>query len=144
MKTERLELAGTVDSLGPAAAFVERLAEEAGLSTKGAYGLQLAVDELVTNVVTHAYAEQGRTGPVILEAELDDASLRVAIEDTGEPYDPTGQPPPDDLDKPLEERKIGGLGIFLVLKSVDWVSYERRGDRNRVVLEMKRQVDRDG
>ncbi|MFQ3671713.1 MAG: anti-sigma regulatory factor, partial [Verrucomicrobiia bacterium] len=44
----------------------------------------------------------------------------------------------------LEERKIGGLGIYLVLKSVDRVSYERRGDRNRVTLEMKRPVDRDG
>lgn len=138
MMTERIELEGTVDALGPAAAFVERWAEEAGLGPKAAYGLQLAVDELVTNVVTHAYAERGRTGPVILEAEIEPAQLRIVLEDTGEPYDPTRQAPPSDLDKPLEERNIGGLGIFLVRKSVDRLVYERRGDRNRITLEVNR------
>lgn len=143
-RTERLELAGTSDALGPATAFVERWSELAGLSPKGIYGLQLAVDELVTNIVTHAYAERGRTGPVVLEAELEPGCLRLIVEDTGDPYDPTAQPPPDDLDKPVEERKIGGLGIYLVLKSVDRVRYERRGSWNRVTLEMNTGGNHDG
>ncbi|MFQ3671358.1 MAG: ATP-binding protein, partial [Verrucomicrobiia bacterium] len=99
MKAERIVLDGTVEALQPAAAFVERWVEEAGLPGKASYGLQLAVDELVTNIVTHAYAERGRTGQVIMESELDPTHLRVVIEDSGEAYDPTAQPPPDDLHK---------------------------------------------
>jgi anti-sigma regulatory factor (Ser/Thr protein kinase) len=138
METRHLRLPGTVEALGPAAELVEQLCEEAGLAPKSAYGLQLSVDELVTNIVTHAYAERGLTGEIEIMGSLTDKEVRLTLKDTGEPYDPTRQAPPDDLDKPLEERKIGGLGIFLVLKSVDQVLYAREGDANVVTLVVQR------
>ena len=134
----QISFPGQIESLTPIATFLEELSEEAGLEMKASYGMQLAVDELVTNIITHAYEECGRSGEVLFEVELTESELTLVIEDSGDFYDPTQKPPPDDLDKPLEERQIGGLGIYLALRSVDQFRYERKGDRNRNIIMMRR------
>lgn len=136
MKT--LVLPGTLDALEPIGDFVRNAALEAGFDATTAGRLHLAVDEMATNSVTHAYQEQGREGPICLEAETDERELRVHLEDTGPAYDPTTRVEPADLDRPLEERGIGGLGIFLARRSVDALLYERRGDRNRLTFVLHR------
>jgi serine/threonine-protein kinase RsbW len=143
MSTRTLILPGTLEALTASMELVEQASEEAGLSTKAAYGLQLAVDELVTNVVTHAYEEKGITGQVGLHLEITPETLTLAIEDTGELYDPRTRVTPD-LDKPLEERQVGGLGIFLAMKSVDEFRYERDGNKNRNILIVRRNADKTG
>ena len=102
------------------------------------YRLRLAVIELVTNSITHGYCEAGLCGTVELRAEIDDRELTLVIEDTAIPYDPTQTPAPDDLDAPVDERKIGGLGVYLALQDVDSFRYEHVGGRNRCTVGMKR------
>lgn len=138
MSPKTLELPGTLDALEPLAGFVHAAAAEAGFEKPAAYRLHLAVDEVATNTITHAYAERGVQGRLYLVAEIDPAALRIHLEDTGEPYDPTQQAAPADLDRPLEERGLGGLGIFLARRNVDAFLYERRGDRNRVTFVLNR------
>jgi anti-sigma regulatory factor (Ser/Thr protein kinase) len=133
-----LTLPGRLESLDQVAEFVQAAAHEAHLDTKAAYRLQLAVDEVATNVVTHAYQEKGLEGQLYLTAEIDEHALRIHIEDTGQPYDPTTRPDPTNLDQPLEDREIGGLGLFLARRSVDELRYERRGDRNRITCLIRR------
>ena len=129
-----LTLPGRLESLDQVAEFVQAAAQEAKLPAPAAYRLQLAVDEVATNVVTHAYGEKGIEGEIHLRCECDAATLTIHVEDTGEPYDPTTRPEPTNLDRPLEEREIGGLGLFLARRSVDELRYERRGDRNRMTF----------
>ncbi len=133
-----LTLPGTLDALAPLGDFVKAAAAAAGLDPKAAYRLRLAVVELVTNSVTHGYAESGTTGPVRLTADVTPDALVVTVEDDAPPFDPSAAPPPDDLDRPLEERDIGGLGVYLVLQEVDEYRYERAGRANRSVLRMRR------
>src|SRR5690606_7309671 len=95
------------------------------------YRLSLAVDEIATNIVLHGYQSAGQTGDLTIWAESTDDRLIICLEDTGEPFDPREAPEPDDLDLPLEERKDGGLGIFLALWGVDGFVYEQFPDRNR-------------
>jgi len=135
-----LILPGTLDSLEQVADFIHAEAAAAGFDKKAAYRMHLAVDEVATNVVTHAYEEKGVEGNLYLFSEHDASGLTIHLEDTGEPYDPTQRGDPDDLNKPLEERGIGGLGIFLARKNVDTLRYERRGDRNRMSFFMKSAV----
>ena len=80
------------------------------------------------------------SGLLYLSADIDDSSLTLAIEDTGITFDPRQKMPlqAEDLCQMLEEREIGGLGIHLVLESVDEFHYEQIGDRNRNVLVMHR------
>jgi len=137
---ERLTVPGTLDSLEPIGKFVLAAAQEAGLDRKAAYRLRLAVDELATNTIIHGYQEVGLDGDVDLWMDLDDTCLTIGMEDKGMPYDPTKTPSPDDMDEPLEDRRIGGLGIYLAKMGVDDLRYERVGNRNRSIFQVNRPV----
>jgi anti-sigma regulatory factor (Ser/Thr protein kinase) len=128
----------TLDALADITALVLQAADEAGLSRQARYRLRLAVDELATNIVTHGYAGATVPGTIDVSVALDEKTLTVTLEDTGVPFDPRQVPPPDDLHVPLEQREVGGLGVFLALQGVDSFSYERIGDRNRNVLVVNR------
>ena len=136
MLMESLNVPGKLDSLGAIAEYIMATAKAAGLDKKAAYNLRLAVDEIATNIIIHGYEEAGCEGDVDVHASIDQESLTIFLEDTGECYDPTQKPPQDDLDLPLEEREIGGLGIYLAMQGVDNFVYERVGDRNRNIFTM--------
>lgn len=94
--------------------------------------LQVALDELLTNILGHGFA--GRDGwDVTVEAELVAGRVHVTVTDNGGPFNPLDLDAPDTTLTP-EERRIGGLGIHLVREMMDEVSYRRRADRNVVVL----------
>jgi serine/threonine-protein kinase RsbW len=133
-----LTVPGTLDSLSLIRDFVKSAAAEAGTDRKRAYRLQLAVDEIATNIVTHGYAETGSAGNLELRSWLTDETLVVSIEDTAMPYNPLEQAVPLALDAPLEERPTGGLGVYLAIRNVDSFLYERDGNRNRNIFIINR------
>jgi anti-sigma regulatory factor (Ser/Thr protein kinase) len=142
MRTIPLTVPATLDSLAPIATYVLAAADEAGLDRRARYRLRLSVDELASNIIMHGCAEATDAGvepaPIELRAEIDDKTLTVTIEDSGAPFDPSDVPPPDDLHLPAEQRKIGGLGVYLALQGVDHFSYDRIGARNRTTLVVNR------
>ncbi len=113
-------------------------AAEAGLDKQAAYRLALAVDEIATNIVVHGYDEAGREGVINAWADIDEQALRISLEDTGVTYDPRQASLPGDLDVPLEQRTIGGLGLYLAVDGCDELLYERVDDRNRTTFIVKR------
>ena len=137
---DALTLPATLDSLDAIGQYVKDAAETAGLDGKAAYNLRLAVDEIATNIVLYAYRDSGVGGDVTIRGELSDELLTITLEDTGTSFDPRERKAPDadDLSTPLEDRPIGGLGIFLVLRGVDEFSYERVDDRNRNIFVARR------
>ena len=97
--------------------------------------LQVAVDEIVSNLVNHAAA--GATTPAFdVSFVRTDDEVEITIADDGPPFDPLARPDPDTT-LPLESRKPGGLGILLVKSLMDDVSYERTG---RNVLTMRKRI----
>lgn len=135
---EPLRLPGTLDSLSSIGAYVLAAAAEAGLEKKAAYRLRLAVDEIATNSIVHGYEEAGIEGMLEVQADIDEHDLTIFLEDTAGAYDPRQTMLPQDLDQPLEERQIGGLGVYLTVQGVDTFLYERVGDRNRNIFVMNR------
>jgi anti-sigma regulatory factor (Ser/Thr protein kinase) len=125
----------TLDSLGPIADYVMAAAAAAGLDRRASYRLRLAVDEIATNIIVHGYANAGRQGVLGLRADIDDRALTIAIDDTGVTYDPRQAPIPD-INLPIEQRPVGGLGVYLAMRSVDEFFYEQLGDRNRTIFKM--------
>jgi anti-sigma regulatory factor (Ser/Thr protein kinase) len=94
--------------------------------------VNLALEEIVTNVIVHGY--QGERGHQISVAiELGPKALVVQVEDSAPPFNPLCAPDPD-LRSPLPLRKTGGLGIYLARQFLSSMEYERVGDRNRTVL----------
>lgn len=137
---ETRTVAGTLESLSALRDFVREAAEQAGLDNKATYRLVLAVDEVATNIITHGYQEAGLEGEVTIAAHLDDEHLTIVLEDSGQPFDPRGRDDPDDLDVPLEDRAIGGLGIYLTVQGVDHFDYEWVKGHNRNIFVMQRDV----
>ncbi len=133
---ENLTVSGTLDSLGEIAKYVMQAAQTAGLDKKTTYKLRLAVDEVATNIITHGYEEAGLKGELDLSADIKESNLTISIEDTGARYDPyaTATIEEEDLTKPLEERAMGGLGIYLAIQGVDKYLYERVENRNRNIF----------
>jgi serine/threonine-protein kinase RsbW len=125
----------TLDSLGAVAEFVMAAAAAAGLDKRVSYRLRLAVDEIATNIIVHGYVEAGLQGALELCADIDDRTLTLSIEDTGVAFDPRQAAVPE-TDLPLEQRPIGGLGVYLAMRGVDEFLYERIGDRNRTIFKM--------
>ena len=136
---EPLTVSGTLDSLGAIAQYVISAATSTGLDKKATYKLRLAIDEIATNIVTYGYEEAGIVGDIFIQAKLEDDALTIFVEDTGSLYDSTQRNTPDDLDKPLEQRKIGGLGVYLAIQGVDKFIYERIANRNRNIFVVNRQ-----
>lgn len=96
--------------------------------------LELAVEEIFVNIALHAYPPTG--GEVAINCGVEESMMKVTITftDGGVPFDPLQTSDPD-LTIPLDERPIGGLGIFLVKKNVDGISYRRREGKNILTIE---------
>jgi anti-sigma regulatory factor (Ser/Thr protein kinase) len=107
--------------------------------------MSVALDELLANAVSHGLAGR-EAGEVTVEAGVDEERVTLTLTDDGPPFDPFAQEAPDTT-LPVEDRPIGGLGLHLVPRLVDEVSYERRDDCNVVVLVKKLgggQAEKDG
>ena len=125
----------TVEMVQEVVSHVTAAAEHCGLDASRLPHIELAVEEAAVNVSHYAYG--GSTGELVVRTSCQDDELRIELEDSGAPFDPLAAPPPD-LEAPLEERRIGGLGIFLVRKVCDEVLYRREGDRNILTLVLRR------
>ena len=123
-----LTLHNNVQEASLLAPFIETIATENGLDHSLTMELTLAVEEAVVNVMEYAYP-QGETGEVTIEVSVADGLLDINIIDSGAPFDPTQKSDPD-TSLPVEERSIGGLGIFLVRQVMDTVSYRRDDGKN--------------
>jgi serine/threonine-protein kinase RsbW len=105
------------------------------LPGKALMDLQLALEELLTNISSYGYTGP-EEHPIRIRANLLGAELHIEVEDEGIPFNPLAHPPPD-LTLPLAERPIGGLGIHMIRKSVDQLDYRREGQKNILVLVKK-------
>ena len=101
--------------------FVEMAATGLGFEPEVIPNVQLAVDEVATNVMLHGYHGQG--GPLEIELERLEHDLIVHLRDEAAPFDPTTVPTPD-LTLPLAKRPIGGLGVHLVRRTMDEIRHQ--------------------
>jgi anti-sigma regulatory factor (Ser/Thr protein kinase) len=122
MKKDRFELKvdNRLENLSIISDFISKAMRQIGANERSIAQVQLAVDEACTNVIMYAYS--GCKGTVKIALELMGDDLIVTIRDRGKPFDPSSVPPPD-LEADLNERKIGGLGMYLMRKVMDEVSY---------------------
>ena len=128
-----------LDAVGATASFVASFCAHHGVERKDMLRITLVVEELFLNIVAHGYGGIAG-GTVHLALSLDADHVRIVCEDRAPAYDPRDAlaTPPGDLDAPLEERGVGGLGQWLVGNLVEVERYERDGDVNRVVLRLPR------
>lgn len=101
--------------------FVAQIAREGGFNDKEIYSLQLAADEAASNIIEHAY-EGVSDAEFDVTCDMNGNTLTIAMRDTGKPFNPSNVRLPN-LKADLSERKIGGLGVYLMRKLMDDVHY---------------------
>jgi serine/threonine-protein kinase RsbW len=108
--------------------FVSRHAKEQGFSVQKVADIQLAVDEAYTNIIKHAYKNDSDQY-VIINLEFDDEKMVVTLTDHGMGFDIEKYKKPN-LKKQIERKKRGGMGVYLIQKLMDEVSYHAKNHKN--------------
>ena len=127
-----LAIKNQLSELEPLAMRVEEFVEDHGLPPKTAQEINLCLDEVVTNIVSYGYDDKNEH-VIDVRIALDQGQLKIEIEDDARAFDPLQAADPD-VTKPIEERSIGGLGVFFVRKLMTHTAYEREGGKNKLVL----------
>ncbi|GAB6036235.1 hypothetical protein JCM15519_07940 [Fundidesulfovibrio butyratiphilus] len=107
---------------------VEEFLEERGVPMRASYHIRLALDELITNTISHG-CEGGQGCEIVLDLSCTPEAVSIILSDDAKAFDPLSAPPPD-LDSPLEERRVGGLGVHFVRTTMDEARYSRENGRN--------------
>ena len=130
MESVSLKISPSLDQLERITAVVEDLGERDDWPPDLIFKVNLVLDELWVNVVHYS----GATGDVEVSLDADADEVRLEIADDGRPFDPLSEAVEPDLDAALEERPIGGLGIFLVREMMDELHYRREDGKNRLAM----------
>ena len=126
---KEMNIEATIDNIPTVTAWVDEQLEALDCPMKAQMQIDIAIDELFSNIARYAYNPE--TGPATVRVEVAENPMAVVITfiDKGIPYDPLKQEDPN-THLPAEEREIGGLGIFMVKKTMDDITYEYKDGQN--------------
>ena len=127
----------TIESIPMVTAFVDEQLEQLECPMKTQMQVDMAIDELFSNIAYYAYNPEIGRATVRVEVTEDPLAVVITFIDKGVPYDPLAKADPD-ITLPIEERDIGGLGIYMVKKTMDDVSYEYKDGQN--ILRIKKNI----
>ena len=134
---QELNLEASVANIPAVTDFVNAILEELDCPMKAQMQIDVAIDELFSNIAQYAYAPGTGPATVRIETEQDPPAVILTFIDQGMPFDPLAMEDPD-ITAPAEKRSIGGLGVFLVKKTMDDMRYERRDGQN--ILRIKKRI----
>lgn len=138
---KELTVPASIEYVRQVTEFVEEQLEAMDCPRKAMMQIDVAIDELFSNIASYAYDPED--GPVTVRVEVreDPAAVTLTFLDHGVPYDPLAKPDPD-VGLSAEERSIGGLGIFIVKKSMDDIQYAYKDGQN--ILTIRKDLKKDG
>jgi serine/threonine-protein kinase RsbW len=132
-----IRLPAKLENLGPILSAVSGFLAKNGLSAGRIQEIELATEEALVNIFNYAYPGPEPGGVEVRCRAEEEGRLIVEFRDKGIPFDVTAQAEPD-LDASLPDRKVGGLGVFLIRKLVDEVRYRREEDHNVLTFVLTR------
>ncbi|MBQ6442057.1 MAG: SpoIIE family protein phosphatase [Lachnospiraceae bacterium] len=133
-RMKELRIEAKVDNLAAVQDFVGAFLEEKGCGMKTQLTIDVAVEEIFVNIASYAYGDS--VGDALIRVEEAEGGAAITFIDSGVPYDPLAKEDPD-ITLSAAERQIGGLGIFMVKKSMDDMRYERRDNHNILTIVKK-------
>jgi len=131
-----VRLANRLEEIGRLAEAVEAFGAVHQLPDAVVFAFNLSLDEVVTNIISYAFPDV-QEHPIEVRLRLIGDVVQAEVTDSGRPFNPIDVPAPD-LDAPIDERRIGGLGIHIVREMMDALEYTREQDRN--VLRLTKRV----
>lgn len=129
---KEIRISNDLNEMTVLASFIEEVGEELSLSAEATMNINLALEEAVANIIMYAYPPQEQHA-ILLKVNSTDKQLIFLLTDKGASFDPT-QVEDVDITLPIEERPIGGLGIFLIRSIMNEISYQRIDNENRLIM----------
>lgn len=131
--TKQLKIEAQIENWDQVRTFIENMMEEHSATVQDIFQMDIAVEELFVNVANYAYAPEH--GMVEIEVSISEnpKKMQVTLIDQGIPYNPLEREDPD-ITLGLDEREIGGLGIYMVKQSMDEVRYEYKDNSNVMTI----------
>lgn len=120
-----------IDNVPVVTDFVEQQLTEAGCPMKVIMKMNIAIDEVFSNIAYYAY--EGGKGEAKIQVDCEDNSLKLIFSDSGKPYNPLEKDDPD-ITLAAEDREVGGLGIFMVKNMMDDIAYEYKDGQNILTM----------
>ena len=133
---KELTMDATVENIARVTAFVDEQLEAMDCPMKAQIQIDVAIDELFGNIAHYAYRPDVGPATVRVEFLKEPRAVELTFMDSGIPYDPLEKDDPD-ISLSIEEREIGGLGIYMVKKSMDAVPYEYKDGHNILRIQKK-------
>ncbi len=134
---KELTIEATPENVDRAVEAVDEILEECGCKKSVRMEIEVAVDELFSNIAHYAYHPEKGYATVRVDVVKDPLSANITFIDSGRPYNPLSNADPDTTQS-IEDRPIGGMGILIVKKSMDAVDYEYKDGKN--ILTIKRNL----
>jgi serine/threonine-protein kinase RsbW len=129
---EKIIYPATIDHLRAMLTFIDEAAKALGFDEQKIHQIMVASEEALVNVINYAYPE--KPGEVEVTREIrENKSLLIELKDSGIAFDPLSLPEPN-IHEPMERRRPGGLGIYMIRKIMDEVRYRREGDSNILTM----------
>jgi anti-sigma regulatory factor (Ser/Thr protein kinase) len=128
-----IEIKALMENLQEVISFVDGHLEDMGASMKAQMQIDIAVEELFVNIAHYAYAPDVGEAVISVAKDKEKNQISITFADSGKPYNPLEKPDPD-VTLSAEERSIGGLGIFMVKKSMDDMRYEYKDGQNILTI----------
>jgi len=135
MNKMQLTLRNQLSEIERLADAVMQFGKKNKFSDKTIFDINLALEEVVNNIISYAYEDKDEH-QIIIHMELEDQDLVLKVEDDGLPFNPLEVAEPD-INKPIEEREPGGLGLFFVRNLTDELDYKRDKDKNIFIMKKK-------
>ena len=132
-------LESRLDELQRLEAAVEDLAQQEQWPPNFLYQVKLVLEEVLVNVINYGYGDQEGMHKIDVELISEPKTLTIKIADDARAFDPLSQAPVPDVEASLEDRPIGGLGVYLVQTLMDEAHYRREQDRNHLTLVKRRE-----
>ena len=129
----QLTVRADISQLDRVLSFADTILEEAGCKPNEQMQIDIAIEEIFVNIAHYAYPEGEGEAVIEVEADSGAGSVKIVFEDSGIPYNPLENEDPD-ISLSAEDRPVGGLGIFMVKKSMDDISYEYKDGKNRLTV----------
>ena len=129
---KEIRISNQLNEIAGLAIFIEELGEELSISAETTMNINLALEEAIANIIMYAYPPQEQHD-IILKVTVTENQLIFLLTDNGLSFDPT-QVEEVDISLSIEERPIGGLGIFLIRSIMNEVSYQRLDGENHLIM----------
>ena len=133
---KELTIAATVENIDTVTDFVNEQLEALNCPMKAQMQIDIAIDELFGNIAHYAYYPEVGSATVRIDVEQDPVTVVITFLDGGVPYDPLMAADPD-VTQSAQERQLGGLGIYMVKKSMDAITYEYKDGKNILTIKKK-------